>query len=169
MSLRCQKNANSPLIQMKAPTTKVRTQMLSSATFISPSVSFITKVAPLNVITSCLIFRLSPLNLALQLLCVVGFSLGIAIFLRGLRLRRIRVEQPASLASIPWEANSHSFPQRTEKVAAAPIQDIIRLSPDPAPMKSAEMSQQQKIAAALARSSSSNSTAWLHESYRRCR
>jgi hypothetical protein len=118
------------------------------------------QAAPLDVITSYLIFRLSQPSLALQFLCAVGFCLGAAIFLRGLRLRRTRIQVPASRDSISWETNRHPFPQRTDKVAAAPPQEITRLSLDPAPMKSAEMSQQQKIAAALARAGMSRSTAW---------
>jgi len=49
-------------------------------------------------------------------------------------------------------------------VASDPIRGIIRLTPAPVPMKSAEMTQQQKIAAALARAGTSHSTAWVHES-----
>jgi hypothetical protein len=75
-------------------------------------------------------------------------------------LRRTRIQVPALPASISWRANGYSFPQRTEKVAATPLQEINRLSPNPGPMKSAEMSQQQKIAAALARAGMSRSTAW---------
>ena len=50
------------------------------------------------------------------------------------------------------------------KVGPHRLQEIIRLSPDPLRMNSAEMTQQQKIAAALARAGSSHSTAWAHES-----
>jgi hypothetical protein len=112
------------------------------------------------VITPCLIFRVSQLDLALELLCAVGFCLGVAIFLRGLRLRRAWASvPPASMSSKP---NAYSS-QRTEDVEAHPIQDTIRLSADPVPMKSAEMTQQEKIAAALARAGTSHSTDWVHE------
>ena len=118
-------------------------------------------------ITRCLIFRLSQPNLALQFLCAVGFCLGIAIFLRGLRLRRNRVRHQlhrkasASPVLISPRASGYAFPQRTEMVASDPIRGIIRLTPAPVPMKSAEMTQQQEIAAALARAGTSHSTAWV--------
>src|SRR5215472_1387852 len=123
----------------------------------------ITRRAPFDVITPWLIFRSTQPNLALQFVRVFGFCLGIAIFLRGLRSRRTRVQASVSSASISSRANGRSFPPRTEEVAA-PLREIIRLSPEPVPMKSAEMTQQQKIAAALARAGTSHSTAWVHES-----
>lgn len=122
-----------------------------------------TKAAPLDVITPGLIFRLPPPNLAQQLLCVIGLCFGAASFLRGLRLRRIRPHAPDSSQPISWEANS-PFLDRTEKTAPDPIEEIIHLSSGPVPMKSAEMSQQQKIAAALARAGTSHSSAWIRES-----
>jgi hypothetical protein len=122
------------------------------------------EAAPLDVITSCLMFCLSAPNSALPFLCVVGFCLGVATFLRGLGSRRIRVEPPASLASISWKANLRMIPLSTGKVHPHRLEEIIRLSPNPLPMNSAEMTQQQKIAAALARAGTSNSTAWDHES-----
>lgn len=113
-------------------------------------------------ITPGLIFRLPHPNLALRLLCVIGLCFGGASFLRGLRLRRIRAHAPDSSQPI-WEAKSR-FLDRTEKTAPDPIQEIIHLSSDPVPMKSAEMTQQQKIAAALARAGTSHSSAWIRES-----
>src|SRR5690348_13840847 len=109
-------------------------------------------------------FNLSAPNSALPFLCVVGFCLGVATFLRGLGSRRIRVEPPASLASISWKANLRMIPLSTGKVHPHRLEEIIRLSPNPLPMNSTEMTQQQKIAAALARAGTSNSTAWDRES-----
>ena len=56
------------------------------------------------------------------------------------------------------------FPVPIEKVAPHRFHEIIRLSADPVPVNSAEMTQQQKIAAALARAGTSHSTTWGHES-----
>ncbi len=117
----------------------------------------------LDVISPCLVLRLSQPDLALQFLCVVGFCLGVAIFLRGLRLRRVWVQASVSLASSSSKANADSS-QRTENVAAHPTQETIRLTTDLLPVKSAEMTQQQKIAAALARAGTSHSTGRGHES-----
>jgi hypothetical protein len=120
------------------------------------------KDVPLDVISSCLIFGLSQPSLALQFWCVVGFCLGVGIFFRGLRLRRTRVHPSVLPTSISSRPNGDSFPQRTETIASNAIQEVIRLSPSPIPMKSADMTQQQKIAAALARTGSS--TTWVQES-----
>ena len=163
LSLPCQKTAM-PVASDRTRISKVKSKDPCRGNFhLSPCI-FDHEAAPLDVINSCLIYRLSQPNFALLFLCVVGFCLGVAIFLRGLRLRRIRVEPPASLASISWEANVHMFPPPAGRVAPHRFHEIIRLSPDPVPMNSAEMTQQQKIAAALARAASSNSTAWAHES-----
>lgn len=113
-------------------------------------------------ITPGLIFGLPHPNLAL-LLCLIGLCFGAAGFLRGLRLRRIRAHAPDSFQPISWEAD-RPFLDRTEKTTPDPIQEIIHLSSDPVPMKSAEMTQQQKIAAALARAGTSHSSAWIRES-----
>lgn len=115
-------------------------------------------------ITLFLIFFFSQPDLALQFLCVTGLCLGVAIFLHGLRLRRTGALLPAPPELISSRSNAHSFPQHTERLAPDRIQQIIRLSPDSVPAKSAEMTQQQKIAAALARAGTSHSTSWLHES-----
>lgn len=114
-------------------------------------------------ITACLIFRLSQPNLALQFLCVMELCLGVAILFRGLRLRRIRANVLPSPHPTPWKTNG-SFLQHIKQDIPDPIEEIIRLSPDPVSMKSAEMTQQQKIAAALARAGTSHSASWLHES-----
>ena len=110
----------------------------------------------LDVISPCLVLRLSQPDLALQFLSVVGSCLGVAIFLRGLRLRRAWIQASS-------KANADSS-QRTENVAAHPTQETIRLTTDLLPVKSAEMTQQQKIAAALARAGTSHSTGRGHES-----
>ena len=159
LSMRCQKTAISARIGLPSGS-KDRCR----CNFHLSLCIFDHEAAPLDVITSCLIYRLSQPNFALLFLCVVGFCLGVAIFLRGLRLRRIRVVPPASLASISWEAKVHMFPPPAKRVVPHRFHEIIRLSPDPMPMNSAEMTQQQKIAAALARAGSSNSTAWANES-----
>jgi|SRR5271166_96970 len=95
-----------------------------------------------------LVLLRAPAPTGPQLLCAIGFGAGVAIFFYGLRLRR-------ALSTIP---NSDSNATNSDHIAlaahpapAVPSVQIIRLSPDAAPMKSSEMTQQQKIAAALAR------------------
>jgi hypothetical protein len=61
------------------------------------------------------------------------------------------------------KANTYSS-HRAENVATHSTQETICLSPDPVLMKSAEMTQQQKIVAALARAGASHSTARVYES-----
>lgn len=83
--------------------------------------------------------------------------------IRGLQLHRFRAHAPVSSPLNSWETDI-SFPQHTERLTPDRVQEIISLSTDSVTIKSAEMTQQQKIAAALARARTSNSTSRLHES-----
>ena len=166
LSLHCQKTAISPQIQngschyQNGERQPFRLQLSIVLLYLSYEPI---RAAPPDVITSSLIFRLSQDTLALQFLCVMGLCLGVAIVLRGIRLRPIRAHAPASRISISWKTNS-PLPQQNERVSTRPVQEIIRLSSDPVLMKSVEMTQQQKIAAALARAGTSHSSARAHES-----
>ena len=93
----------------------------------------------------------------LRVLIIGGFLAGLATLTQGLRLRRNR--QPSNSTS--------SIAATLTRLSAAETstseQEAIRLSAETGPTKSADMSQQQKIAAALARAGISNS-AWMHAS-----
>jgi len=85
-----------------------------------------------------------------QLLCTTGFGAGIAVFFYGLRLRR-NLSSAADYESKTTSNNGNSIAEPVTAISLPPMQEIIRLSPDQLPLKSSEMTQQQKIAAALAR------------------
>jgi hypothetical protein len=53
------------------------------------------------------------------------------------------------------------FSERMARPADTPVHQILRLSPDPAPIKTADMTQQQKIAAALLKAGISSPAAWM--------
>jgi hypothetical protein len=57
------------------------------------------------------------------------------------------------------DINTTAFSQRVATPAAG-RQEVIHLSPQPAPIKTADMTQQQKIAAALVKAGISNPAAW---------
>jgi len=84
----------------------------------------------------------------------MGFRSGIAIFLYGLILLRRsqyivpRTKLPAA-ASDPLDAE-----------CLVPAQHIVHLTTVAAPTRSSEMTQQQKIAAALTRAGIANPAAW---------
>jgi len=92
----------------------------------------------------------------LRLLSIGSFLAGLATFTHGLRLRR-NGQASNSTSSIPATLTRLSS---TETSTSA--QEAIRLSAETGPTKSTDMTQQQKIAAALARAGISNS-AWMHQ------
>jgi hypothetical protein len=99
----------------------------------------------------------------LRLLCTIGSCTGFAVVLFGLRLDR----KPHS--SSPESTSQFATPDATEDPAPAESpaeQQIIQLSSDPGPARSSDMSQQQKIAAALSRAGIANSAAWSHSTSR---
>jgi len=101
---------------------------------------------------------LSILNLAgLRLLCTIGGCAGFAVILLGLRRdRKARLSSQESHS----ESTGPDFSHKSLPVESCAPPDVIRLSTDFGPTKSSDMSQQQKIAAALTRAGIANSTAW---------
>lgn len=106
-----------------------------------------------------MIFSLFILQLGhareLRFLAIGGFCLGIAMLTSGLRARRNQIS-----ASI---GNSPIAPSSTQQLAtdsAPPRHEVIRLSSDIGPTRSADMTQQEKIAAALTRAGVSLSDPW---------
>ena len=108
---------------------------------------------------TCSAAALGALNLAgLRLLCTIGSCAGLVVVLFGLRLNRKASNSSQEPHSPPADAPPiHQLPPAEVPVAA---QQTIRLTTDPGPTRSSEMSQQQKIAAALDRAGISNSASW---------
>jgi hypothetical protein len=102
---------------------------------------------------------LGALTLAgLRLLCTIGGCAGLVVVLFGLRLSRKASTSSQELHSPPADAPPiHELPPAEVPATA---QQTIRLTTDPGPARSSEMSQQQKIAAALGRAGISNSSSW---------
>jgi len=97
----------------------------------------------------------SILHLAgLRLLCAIGGCAGFMVVLLGLRLERNR--RCSSQGSRPESTEANSAPQSaTAQSLAQP--EVIHLSKATGPARSSEMTQQQKIAAALSRAGMANS------------
>ncbi|PYX50634.1 MAG: hypothetical protein DMG79_05350 [Acidobacteria bacterium] len=98
------------------------------------------------------IHRASEQN-ALLFLCAIGFGAGVTLFFYGFRLlqrRRLIVDVPLSIGP-----RSQSLPVQSEA-----HHEIVMLSSEPAALKSSEMSQQQKIAAALFRAGIPSPATW---------
>src|SRR5579864_7158500 len=93
---------------------------------------------------------LGALNLAgVRVLCTIGSCAGLIVVLFGLRLNRKAPNASQEPPSAPTEASPISQEPPAQPPAAA--QQIIRLTANRSAIKSSEMSQQQKIAAALDR------------------
>jgi len=101
------------------------------------------------------VLTLSTLRLAgLRLLCAIGGCAGFAVILLG--LRRARREQSSSQESRPESGEANSA-RESATVESRPLQEVIHLSAGPGPARSSEMTQQQRIAAALSRAGMTNS------------
>lgn len=85
---------------------------------------------------------------ALQVLCVIGFFSGIVMLVYGLRLRPTSLNSPVSSGSKATNLNHGSLVRPVSTSAIGTVR-IIRLSSQLGPLKSVEMTQQQKIATAL--------------------
>lgn len=90
-----------------------------------------------------------------QVLGAITLCAGISILFVGLRQRRnssraANSTRPESTPPVPNRANTAA--------------QVFRLSSEASPVKSAQMTQQQKIAAALARAGRSNSDMWTPSS-----
>jgi len=103
---------------------------------------------------------LGALNLAgVRLLCTIGSCAGLIVVLFGLRLNRKARSASQEPPSAPTEASPISQEPPAQSPAAA--QRIIRLTTtNPGAIRSSEMSQQQKIAAALDRAGIATSASW---------
>jgi hypothetical protein len=106
---------------------------------------------------------LGALNLAgVRVLCTIGSCAGLIVVLFGLRLNRKALNASQEPPSAPTEASPISQEPPAQSPAAA--QQIIRLTTtNPGSIKSSEMSQQQKIAAALARAGIATSATWSNQ------
>jgi hypothetical protein len=100
---------------------------------------------------------LSPAGL--HLLCTISSCVGLLIVLFGLRLNRKRTHSSQERDSQPVDATAIHQAPTVQSPAAA--QQVIHLTSTPGPVRSSDMSQQQKIAAALGRAGISNSASWL--------
>lgn len=100
---------------------------------------------------------MSSLNFAgLRLLCAIGSCAGFAVVMFGLRFDR-KPQMAASESGVQSvDATSEPGEPRAE---SSELPQIVHLSIEPAPSRSSEMSQQEKIAAALIRAGISNA-AW---------
>lgn len=102
---------------------------------------------------------LGALNLAgVRLLCTIGSCAGLIVVLFGLRLNRKARTSSQEPPSVPVEPRPISQEPQAQSPAAAP--QIIRLTTNPGATRSSEMSQQQKIAAALDRAGIATSASW---------
>ena len=103
---------------------------------------------------------LGALNLAgVRVLCTIGSCAGLVIVLFGLQLNRKARSASQEPPSAPAEARP--IPQEALAQPSAAAQQIIRLTTtNPGAIRSSEMSQQQKIAAALDRAGIATSAAW---------
>lgn len=100
---------------------------------------------------------LGALNLAgVRLLCTIGSCAGLIVVLFGLRLNRKARSSSPEPASQPSDAH----PQEPLPQPPSAAQQIIRLTTNPGATRSSEMSQQQKIAAALDRAGLATPASW---------
>jgi hypothetical protein len=104
---------------------------------------------------------LGALNLTgVRLLCTIGGCAGLIVVLFGLRLNRKARNKSQEPRSAP--AETHTISQEPVNQPPASDQQIIRLTTYPAATRSSEMSQQQKIAAALDRAGIATPASWAN-------
>jgi hypothetical protein len=100
-------------------------------------------------------FNVRPTNgVPLVLVCLFGVGAGLYIFYRGFLL----LERRRLILDTPFSKN-RSAEMGVDEVSA-PAQKVIRLSTAPAPTLSTEMSQQQRIAAAMMKAGITSPAAW---------
>ena len=95
------------------------------------------------------------------MLCTIGSCAGLIVVLFGLRLNRKALNASQEPPSAPTEASPISQEPPAQSPAAA--QQIIRLTTNSGTIRSSEMSQQQKIAAALDRAGIATSATWSNQ------
>ena len=94
----------------------------------------------------------------LQVLCAVGFFHGISLFVYTIRQRR-RLAHAAILVAKRPNLKRDLIPNHSTRLRARSVQ-VIRLSPESGAEKLSNMTQQQKIAAALLKAGSAHSPSW---------
>jgi hypothetical protein len=101
------------------------------------------------------VLALSTLHLAgLRLLCGIGGCAGFTIVWLGLRLERNPLR---SCQESRPESDESDSAQEYATAPSCALPEVIHLSTDPGPARSSEMTQQQRIAAALSRGGMTNS------------
>jgi len=100
----------------------------------------------------------SILNLAgFRVLCTIGSCAGFAVILLGLLSdHKVRHSSPESHSHCAGPCSTH---ESSPAESRAP-REVVHLSADSGPTKSSDMSQQQKISAALMRAGIANSAGW---------
>lgn len=89
----------------------------------------------------------------LRLLCAIGGCAGFMVVLLGLRLERKKRCAPQEFRPDSAEAEATEKPATAQSIA---LPEVIQLSTISGPARSSEMTQQQKIAAALSRAGLAN-------------
>jgi hypothetical protein len=108
------------------------------------------------VLSAVLILHADPL--LLRVACVVAFSFGLTAFVLGLRHSRVRPEPvPASLEPVSPESNTSRLSPSEPQIV---MQQVVRLSLPSILGPSTEMTQQEKVAAALLRAGIANPAGW---------
>jgi hypothetical protein len=108
---------------------------------------------------SLIVPALSPA--VLQIICLVGFCVGVFLFVSGLRSRRGQIDSSALSDRELRVPNRRSRPEWTSTRSV----EIIRLPQNSSPANSTGMTQQQKIAAALQKAGVSSSAGWKNPEY----
>jgi hypothetical protein len=90
----------------------------------------------------------------LRLLCAIGGCAGFMVVLLGLRLERKKRCAPQEFRPDSAEAEATEKPATAQSIV---LPEVIQLSTISGPARSSEMTQQQKIAAALSRAGMTNS------------
>lgn len=98
----------------------------------------------------------------LLIVCGIGFGTGVYLFLHGFRLRR-RLSFATPALKIPgnFSDGSSLAEQAIARASHTSPAQVIHLSTDASPTKAADMTQQQKIAAALMKAGVTNPATWV--------
>lgn len=94
----------------------------------------------------------------LQMFCAIGFFYGVIMLVHTIRQRRIRQRPNSRIAKEPNLIRELVI--QPNKQPAASSAEVIHLSPGPRTLNASNMTQQQKIAAALLKAGSSSSPSW---------
>jgi hypothetical protein len=111
---------------------------------------------------SVLVSHLDPARL--RTLYAIAFCTGLAALFAGFRRSRARPTESANSVPSKPDSNPHTPPPSAPVDSADSTPQVIRLSVPPVGARSVEMSQQEKVAAALIRAGLSNPTSWTDAS-----